>query len=244
MASHHEIADLLENIRKELPERVHEMFGEAVHRATEQRDKRGRHIARQMMRRNPWLREQRRHQQEQEGALAFFALIIGLIGGAALMYLFDPDRGAQRRAALREQANRAAAEFEKSFEETAQRAQSEVNRVVSEGRSGVDQNLDPVQVPEAVKQMAQEAKENVSTTALAARVRVEIVRNTRQPGAIEVSVANGTVTLSGKVLASEVQPLVEKIQALQGVQTVENRLEVHDAPESQNSAPNNLNTTP
>jgi gas vesicle protein len=208
MAAQREMADLLENIRKELPERVHELYEEAIHRATEQRQKRGRHVARRMMRHSPWLRAERQRQQQQEGALAFFALIVGLIGGAALMYLFDPERGAQRRASLREQANRAAADFEKSVEETSQRAQNDFNRAVNQTRDAATEKSD--QVPEAVKTMAQQAKENVSASALAARVRVEIARNTRQPAEIEVSIDKGVVTLTGKVLASEAQLLIGK----------------------------------
>ena len=47
------------------------------------------------------------HQKEEEGILAIFVLIVGLLGGAALMYLFDPDRGEQRRASLLGQVNQA-----------------------------------------------------------------------------------------------------------------------------------------
>lgn len=242
MAAQREITELLENIRKELPERVHEAYEEAVHQATKQGRKQGRNIARQMMHRNPWLRAERQREQQQEGALAIFAFIIGLIGGAALMYLFDPDRGAARRTALRQQAEQAASEMSNTANEQSQRAKEEVNRVVDEALAGVNQKSE--QVPEAVKAMAQKASQTAPATALIARARVEVARNVRSPGAIEVSADNGVLTLSGKVLASEVEPLVEKLQALPGVRSVVNQLEVHDAPESSTGTTNNLNAAP
>lgn len=138
MASHHEIADLLENIRTELPERVRDAYEEAVQRATKEGRKRGRHAARRMMQRNPFLRHEWERQQREEGALAFFMLLVGLIGGAALMYLFDPDRGEQRRAALRAQANQAAADLTNAVEQASQRATEQVNDAADTIRDAPD----------------------------------------------------------------------------------------------------------
>ena len=107
MASHHEIVDFIENIRSELPPRLHAFYEEAVDRALEEQHRRGRDFAHQIIKRNPMIRREFEHQQQEEGILAIFVLFIGFLGGAALMYLFDPDRGEQRRASLLGQAHHA-----------------------------------------------------------------------------------------------------------------------------------------
>src|SRR5206468_3234814 len=48
------------------------------------------------------------------------------------------------------------------------------------------------------------------------------------PHAIEVRVRDGHVTLSGPVLASEVDDLLSCLSSVRGVEDVENRLEVHE----------------
>src|SRR5450755_2017788 len=77
MSIHPELYDLLEHIRTGLPDHTHELYEKAVNRALEQRA-----------------------HGEDEGMFPLVILAIGIIGGAALMYLFDPERGAQRRAML------------------------------------------------------------------------------------------------------------------------------------------------
>lgn len=296
MAVQHDIAELLENIRKELPERARDLYEEAVNRAMDEQRKRGRQVARTAMRRAPYLRDEHRRQQEEEGALAIFALIIGFIGGAALMYLFDPERGERRRVLLTAQLERTVGAAQGNVETAADQVEAKFNRAVdqasdtaSEVRGQVKQAADSVQdsakraqgqvsqvvdqAADAVKSTAQRAEDQVSNQAskvtgsaskaasgataqatsaatgaaaaisnetLAARVRTEIGRSTRNPGTIQVTADGGTVTLTGKILASEAQPLVQKIRAIDGVKSVEDRLEVHDAPENRNSQPNDL----
>lgn len=130
MAARHEVNELLENIRAELPTRAQTLFEDAVQRAaTSQRHGRKR-IQRELLRRSPWERQRRRYQQ-QEGALAVFALVVGFLGGLAFMYLFDPDRGDQRRALLLGQAQRLADE-----------AEAEVNRVRGDVQEAADEAAD------------------------------------------------------------------------------------------------------
>jgi osmotically-inducible protein OsmY len=274
MAVQREIGDLLENIRAELPTRLHNLFEEAVERAAEQERHGRKRVAHEMWRRNPWLREQRRKQQEEAGALAVFALVVGFLGGLAFMYLFDPDRGERRRALLMGQAQRLAEDTEEAVEqaagsirETAAQVRGEVNQTaanvsasaqnaaqqVNKAASDVSDSLKDAgsdagktasgaagalkQAGSQVKAAAAEVKQQVESaittdSALQSRVRVEVARGVRSPGAIEVEVKDGVVTLTGKVRASEVQSLVEKVTALPGVRSVENRLEVHDAIEN------------
>lgn len=272
MAARHEINELLENIRAELPSRAHELFEEAVQRAAEGQRHGRKRIEREMRHRNPWER-QRRHYQQEEGALAIFALVVGFLGGLAFMYLFDPERGEKRRAALRGQAERLADEVETE----ANRVRGEVTEAADSLRDQVSKTADDAsgslkdaasqanktatgvsgQVSKAasstsdslkeattqVKNAASEVKQRVESAAtsdatLLPRVRVEIARNVRSPGSIEIEVKDGAVMLTGQIRAGEVQTLVEKINALPGVRSVDNRLEIHDALENTSSPSN------
>src|SRR5664279_6346379 len=104
MPVRHEIHELLEDIQKELPGHTHGAYEKAVNRAM-RHPRHQHHDEHHHGRPMGWaMLEQmlfpghHRHEQEEEGALALFMLIVGLIGGAALMYLFDPERGEARRA--------------------------------------------------------------------------------------------------------------------------------------------------
>src|SRR5215218_993456 len=130
MASHHEIMDFIENIRAEMPARLHHFYEEAVDRALEEQQRRGREFAHQIIRRNPMIRKEWNRQKEEEGILAIVVLIIGFLGGAALMYLFDPDRGEQRRASILGQVNRAADQASESLKDTVDQVRDEANKVV------------------------------------------------------------------------------------------------------------------
>lgn len=273
MAVHHEINEILEVIRKELPRRTQRNYEDAVKRAMRQRDRGSRSIARGLLRNNPTLRREWNRQQEEEGALAIFMLVIGLIGGAALMYLFDPDRGARRRAAFQVEVRRAAENATEAVEGTVERVRDEVskvtgdaedkleelgdeakaaaNKTVNSVRSAADKVSDDVeegvartsrQVKSAVDKAAANAEpvvHNVANEALKALVHAEVLRSAQNPGAVEISAENGVVTLTGSIGANEVQDLVEKVQAVPGVTSVENRLEVHDATPGTVHPPNN-----
>jgi gas vesicle protein len=269
MASHHEIMDFIENIRGEMPARLHGFYEEAVDRALEQQNKRGKDFARQIIRRNPMIRREFDHQKEEEGILAIFVLIVGLLGGAALMYLFDPDRGAQRRASILGQVNHAADQVRDDASHTVEQVRDEANRVagnvsdsvkdaVGQADKAVDQASDAVKATStqvrdsaskavssasgATKEAAGQVGAAVSDATLMARVRAEVAKDVRAPGSIEVTVTQGVVTLKGQVQASEVKGLIEQVQTLSGVKSVDNLLEVHDATPSVGSAPGNNGT--
>jgi osmotically-inducible protein OsmY len=267
MAVQHEINEILDTIRKELPRRVHSNYEDAVKRAMHQRDRRQHQFARGMLRHNPMLRREWNRQQEEEGALAIFMLIIGLIGGAALMYLFDPERGARRRAAFQIEMRH----FTENASETVERVRDEVSKVAGETEDKAEQLGDDAraatnnsvknststtsdqvkrtvsnttntvrdtaarssdQLKTTARKAASEVEtpiHNVANDALKALVRAEVMRDVKNPSEIEITVENGMVTLMGTIGANEVQALVEKVQAVPGVTSVDNRLEVHDA---------------
>jgi uncharacterized membrane protein len=63
---------------------------------------------------------------------------------------------------------------------------------------------------------------------IAARVRSKLGRAVSHPHAIHVSVNQGRATLSGQILASEVDQLLKRIWSVRGVRSVESRLEAHE----------------
>lgn len=137
--------------------------------------------------------------------------MIGGVGlGAALAYLYDPEMGNRRRAMIRDKAVKALNKTEEAIEASTKDLQHRVVGTVSELRSRVA-----------------EAGEEVSDELLEARVRAKIGMVSAHPGAIEVRVNNGRVTLSGPILAEEVDPVVAAVSSVRGVKGVENQLEVH-----------------
>lgn len=280
MAVQHEINEILETIRKELPRRTQRNYEDAVKRAMRHRDRGSRSIARGLLRSNPTLRREWNRQQEEEGALAIFMLVIGLIGGAALMYLFDPDRGARRRAAFQVEVRHFAENASEAVEETVERVREEVSKVTGDAEDKAEELGDDVKAAtnnavnsvrntaakassevedrarqtrssaskvtgsleeqaERVVSAAQTPIHNVANETLKALVHAEVMRGVQKPGAVEIAAENGMVTLTGTIGANEVQGLIEKVQAVPGVTSVDNRLEVHDATPGMARPPSN-----
>jgi len=277
MAPRLEINDLLENIRAELPTRVHSMFEEAVQRASEGQRQGRKRVEHELRHISPWER-QRRHYQEQESVLTVFALLIGFISGVAVMYLFDPERGERRRAQLAGQAqhmidqagdgtNRIRGEVDQAAEQAADslrdmtgQARDQVGKATSgvsssvrnaagqasktAGSGSTSGSTTSSSASESlnaagsqVRSTTFEARPRAETASLSdvtllARVRAEVARDVRSPGLVEVEIKDGAVSLTGKIRAGEVQTMVEKIAALPGVRSVDNRLEIHDAIEN------------
>lgn len=137
------------------------------------------------------------------------AMLLGGLGlGAALMYVLDPERGKRRRALVRDKAVRATKKAGGSLGARSRDWKNRAKGVAAEVRS-----------------LAR--KEEVSDPVLEERVRAEIGRVVSTPGAMEVSSTAGVVTLSGAVLSSEVDDLISAVRGVEGVEDVENRLEMH-----------------
>lgn len=130
--------------------------------------------------------------------------------GAAVMYLFDPDRGRRRRAQLRDQltsaARRAGCRANLAARDLSHRARG----LVAEAHSWLS------------------ADDHPSDRVLADRVRAAIGRAVSHPHAIQVDANDGRVTLGGPILADEVPSLLDCVSAVRGVGGVEDRLEVHE----------------
>lgn len=240
MSARKDFYDFVDTVRDELPSRLHDVFNDAVDRAAQQGRHSRRSVAHSMLKRNPLLREEWEHQQQQEGLLAMFALVIGLIGGAALMYLFDPDRGERRRAMIRSQVDSAVSDVTTSLEGVANDADSWTHNSAmtaapqwAESKAAESKAADN----KTAKGKAQDAA--VSDQTLQTRVKAQLGHYLADPNAVSVTVNNGNVILSGTVQAREAQPLVERVRTIPGVKNVENHLELHDT-----SATNEPPTTP
>ncbi len=137
-------------------------------------------------------------------------LFLGGIGlGAGLMYLFDPDKGRRRRATARDSAHHIVNAFDDAVGKT--------SRDLSNRARGLVAELDSIFRCEA-------ADDDV----IAERIRSKLGRAVSHPHAIHVAINQGRVTLSGQVLASEVDRLLKRVWSVRGVTGVENRLEAHE----------------
>lgn len=139
-------------------------------------------------------------------------LLIGMACGAALMYLLDPQGGKQRRTLLREQVAKAVSRSNKELPNRIQSIRGQAHRafdIVNEAQShlrnrpGSEQNL-------------------------LEQIRTKVKQTVAKPDAIEITAHHGHITLSGSILAHEVQPLITEIKSMKGVAVVENRLTVHE----------------
>jgi osmotically-inducible protein OsmY len=135
---------------------------------------------------------------------------IGSLGvGAALMYLFDPERGKRRRALLRDRVFHVAHSAGEKLDVRSRDAANRLHGLLARTQSLL-------------------RRERVPDTVLAERVRSRIGHVVSHPGSIEVSVQNGRVTLSGPALARELDALLSDLAHVRGVTGVENKLDVHE----------------
>jgi uncharacterized membrane protein/osmotically-inducible protein OsmY len=137
-------------------------------------------------------------------------LLLGGIGlGAGLMYIFDPDRGRRRRTTARDAAHHIVNVLDDAVGKT--------SRDLSNRAQGLVAELDSIF-------RCEDADDDV----VAARVRSKLGRAVSHPHAVQVAVNQGRVTLSGQILATEVDQLLNRVWSVRGVTGVENRLEAHE----------------
>ncbi len=137
---------------------------------------------------------------------------IGNVGlGAGLMYLLDPRLGSRRRALLRDKL----ASLANHTTDAIDTISCDLGHRLHGWAARAREQLYPAPTTDEV---------------LVERVRAHIGRDISHPGAIFVTAENGTVTLGGPILASEVDRLLDQVRTVPGVRDVVNRLEVHDQP--------------
>jgi hypothetical protein len=131
----------------------------------------------------------------------------GLAAGA--VYYFDPLLGKRRRSLLRDQWNRLTTRAVRAADVVCRDSTNRFQGLLAEMRSAL---------------LGRYADEET----LAARVRSKLGRLVSHPSAVEVAVQDGNVILSGPVLASEVDRLIEGIRSMPEVPYVKSQLEVHE----------------
>jgi uncharacterized membrane protein len=135
--------------------------------------------------------------------------IVGaLLVGLGLGYLLDPDRGARRRALMRDRATRAGHRLADGLDAAARDLRNRAGGAAAEARARL-------------------REEEVDDVILHERVRSAIGHAVSHPGAVEVTATEGRVTLQGHVLEDELAGLLAAAKRVRGVVEVVNELEAH-----------------
>lgn len=139
---------------------------------------------------------------------------VGGVGvGAALMYLFDPEKGKRRRALLRDKFVHVTHSAGEKLDVKSRDAANRVQGLVARTKSLL-------------------TSERVPDTVVAERVRARLGHVVSHPGSIDVTVKDGRVTLGGPALSRELDALLDDVARVRGVTGVENKLELHEEPGS------------
>jgi uncharacterized membrane protein len=131
--------------------------------------------------------------------------------GAAMMYLLDPARGRRRRRLLADKVVHVVHVARDAAETTGRDLSNHARGL----KATVRRPLDDGEADDAI---------------IRERVRAELGRVVSHPGAIEVSVDQGLVTLAGAVLTDEAESLVSCVRKVRGVSDVEDQLDRYDKP--------------
>lgn len=142
-----------------------------------------------------------------------FTWPLGLGLGAAVGYFLDPENGKRRRRLLKDKARHYRRIGASNARKALADAENRVRGVVAEVRSRVGEEGD---VPDDL---------------LEQRVRSRLGHLLTHPRAVEVTVEQGFVTLTGAVLESEVDHAIRDLRTLPGVHRVEDRLERFESSE-------------
>jgi len=141
------------------------------------------------------------------------SLISGAAIGAGLMCLADPGRGNRRRSFVRDKVVHGI---------------RLLGNVIDKGIRDIRNRGRGI----AAEAWCALKRDDVSDDILVDRVRAKIGRTVSHPSAIEVSTKNGRVVLSGPVLESEADDLIDAAYSVRGVRDVESRVETHRTSEN------------
>jgi len=134
-------------------------------------------------------------------------LLVGAALGATGVFILDPRDGRRRRALVRDKLMRGLNEGREFSDAAAKDLRARARGIAARARS-----LRGGPATDAV---------------LVERLRAKLGRYCSHPGAVEVTALDGRVVLTGHILAGEVEPLVNVVRAVAGVQHVDNQLTIH-----------------
>jgi hypothetical protein len=142
----------------------------------------------------------------------------GAFVGAAIAYWLDPQRGARRRALVRQKVRHAGLQASETAEACARDLSNRGLGMLAMARNRLTDLGDRFR--------GREVDEEV----LAERVRSKLGRLCSHPGAVEVACREGVVELRGPVLSSEHGRVLRGVSRVLGVREVDDDLEVHETP--------------
>jgi len=125
--------------------------------------------------------------------------------GAAITYLLDPDRGARRRALVRDQLVHAGHEAEDAARAGARHVRNRARGLLHETRARL-------------------TEDEVDDRVLEERVRSEVGRK-YEAGELDVTASHGHVTLSGRITSDDVDDVVRTAKHVRGVESVESHIQ-------------------
>jgi osmotically-inducible protein OsmY len=139
------------------------------------------------------------------------SLLMGIGIGATLMFFLDANRGARRRALVRDKSIKASRKLAESFSGHAEDAGNRVKGKAAEARASIS-GTQP------------------TNHQLTSHVRSELGHRVEHAKAIKVSTDDGRVTLRGFVIRAELEDVLDTVRGVRGVREVVSELEIHETP--------------
>jgi uncharacterized membrane protein len=137
------------------------------------------------------------------------SLLTGVGVGAGLTYILDFDRGARRRARIRDTMAHSATLTRRAIGTTSRDARHRLHGTAASVRGLV-------------------RRQQIDDQVLVERVRAKLGRLVSHPHAIHVVASAGSVTLSGAILRREASHLIRATRRMSGVRGVIDNLDRHD----------------
>ncbi len=128
--------------------------------------------------------------------------------GGGLMFLLDPDRGRHRRAYVRDKATATWHDTGDAIRKTARDAGNRAYGTYAAARSRFHGDADPERLLE--------------------RIHARIGHVVDNPRSIRMAIENGTLVVSGAILARQAQPLLKAIAHIWGDRKMDNRLDLRE----------------
>lgn len=139
---------------------------------------------------------------------AITGLGLGMLG----MYFYDAEMGGTRRAQLRDKLHA-------------------IGRIKLEAKDAMLEDARNRLVGFLYKTRSRVMSRRPSDRQLVERVRAEMGHVISNPGAIDVDAKDGTIRLTGDILASDIDRLMDAIWAVPGVKAIEHQLATHESAE-------------
>ncbi len=206
----HTVSDYVSDLGDKVRHLGEDAYGRASHSARTARDWTMARTHHAHQRAGGWLAMHRNDHHDQDSRMGTGAMIstaLGALGvGALIMYIFDPQSGARRRAMARQRAQGRWNEAREYVRGKARYAAGHLQGYAHEARSMFQQD-------EPTDQQLRE------------RVRAQLGHLTDQASNIQVDVQDGVVTLRGSVPESDREKIEKGIRSIRGVREVANELQ-------------------